>query len=56
MTDKVALSPESDSEFKSALGKAIALWRQDRPIPMTLYAELREQGFAVPALERHYRP
>jgi hypothetical protein len=43
------------TEHKSALGKAIAIWRAGRPIPMTLFAELREQGFDVPALERAYR-
>lgn len=44
------------SEMKSPLGKAIALWQAGRPIPLTLFAALVEQGYDVPALERRYRP
>jgi hypothetical protein len=38
-----------------ALAVAIHLWRQDREIPMTLYAELVDLGYDVPALESLYR-
>lgn len=41
--------------FQSALGRAIAIWSQGRAIPMTLAAELMEQGYDVPALERAHR-
>lgn len=39
----------------SPLYRAIRLWREHRPIPMDLYAELVERGYDVPTLERHYR-
>jgi len=37
------------------LRKAIHLWRQDRELPVTLYAELVDLGYDVPALENLYR-
>lgn len=40
--------------FVSALGRAIAHWQSGRRIPMTLAAELMEQGYDVPALERKH--
>ena len=39
----------------SALAQAITLWRQDRAIPMTLFAKLVEAGHDVPTLEAAYR-
>jgi len=42
-------------DYESALGQAIAVWQGGNPIPLTLFAELRELGFDVPALEaRHF--
>lgn len=37
------------------LARAVALWEQDKPIPMTLAAELMEFGYDVKRLEREYR-
>ena len=41
-------------QYESALGRAIAQWRTGRPIPMTLAAELLQQGFDVAALEARH--
>lgn len=41
-------------QYQSALGKAIACWSAGYPISLTLYAELVEQGYDVPALENYY--
>jgi len=46
--------PVFDSN-KSALATAISLWRAGKKIDLTLYAELVEQGYDVPSLERFYR-
>lgn len=43
-----------EDTFNSAIGKAIAHWQEGLPIPMTLFAELVEQGYDVPALESRY--
>lgn len=45
---------DTTMEYTSALGKAIALWTAGYPISLSLYAELVEQGYDVPALENHY--
>ena len=37
------------------LARAVALWEQDKPIPMTLAVELMEFGYDVKRLEREYR-
>lgn len=37
---------------ESALGRALAMWRAGKHIPLTLAAELMEEGFDVPTLER----
>lgn len=42
-------------EFQSALGRAIAIWSQGRNIPLSLAAQLMEDGFDVSRLERVYR-
>lgn len=45
----------NQENYDSALGQAIATWQGGQPIPMTLFAELAEQGYDVPALEaRHF--
>ena len=41
-------------QFTSALGKAIAIWSQGRHIPLTLAAELIEQGYDVGILQRQH--
>ncbi|WP_185961581.1 hypothetical protein [Telmatospirillum sp. J64-1] len=41
--------------MQSTLSTAIALWRAGKPIPLTIFAALAEQGYDVPALERFYR-
>lgn len=40
----------------SALVTAISLWRAGRRISMVLFAQLREEGYDVPSLERAYSP
>lgn len=45
---------ESLDTFDSAIGKAIAYWQEGMPISMTLFAELAENGYDVPALENQY--
>ena len=45
---------DSLDTFDSAIGKAIAHWQEGLPISMTLFAELVEQGYDVPALENQY--
>lgn len=45
---------EVSDQYESALGRAIAQWRTGRPIPMTLAAELMQQGYDVPALEARH--
>jgi hypothetical protein len=37
-----------------ALTLAINSWRKGRPITMTLYSRLMEDGYDVPRLERAY--
>ena len=45
----------TQENFESALGQAIATWQDGQPIPMTLFAELAELGYDVPALEaKHF--
>lgn len=41
--------------FRSALGRAIAIWSQGKNIPVTLAVELMQQGYDVAALERAHR-
>ena len=36
--------------YESAIGQAIALLRQGKRLPISLTAELREQGFDIPSL------
>lgn len=40
--------------YESALGKAIAYWRNGRLIPMTIAVELMAEGYDVGALEAHH--
>jgi len=40
---------------QSALGRAIQLWSQGRRISLVLAAELMDQGYDLPGLERAYR-
>ena len=47
-------STQEDTEPKSALATAISLWRAGKRIDLTLFAELREEGYDVPSLERFY--
>ena len=49
------LMSNSTLTFQSALGRAIALWSQGKSIPLTLAAELMEQGYDLPTLERAHR-
>lgn len=42
-------------EPRSALSIAISLWRAGRRINLVLAAELMEQGYDVPSLERFHR-
>lgn len=44
-----------DESTESPLGRAIAIWQAGRDIPLTLAAELMEQGYILPDLERAYR-
>jgi len=39
----------------SALATAISLWKAGKRISLVLFAELVEQGYDVPSLERAYR-
>lgn len=45
---------DSDEHYASPLATAISLWRTGKRIDLTLFAELREEGFDVPTLERFY--
>jgi len=47
--------PNLDRTNTSALATAISVWRAGRVISMALYAQLREEGYDVPSLERFYR-
>ena len=47
--------PNLDRTDASALATAIFIWRAGRAISMALYAQLREEGYDVPSLERFYR-
>jgi hypothetical protein len=40
--------------FQSALGRAIALWSQGKRIPLTIAAELIEDGYDLQSLERRH--
>lgn len=42
------------TEFTSALGRAIALWSQGKRIPITIAAELMQDGYDVASLERRH--
>lgn len=44
----------ADRNDSSALSQAITIWRSKRRISIALYAELVEQGYDVPGLERFY--
>ncbi len=46
---------QHEDEPQSALGRAIAIWSRGQRIPLTLAAELMEDGYDVPALERAHR-
>jgi hypothetical protein len=46
--------PNLDQTDTSALAQAITIWRAKRRISTVLYAQLVEQGYDVPALERFY--
>lgn len=48
-------NPEDFVRMDSALGRAIQLWSNGRPIPMTLAVELMEEGYDVASLERAHR-
>jgi hypothetical protein len=37
------------------LARAVEIWAQDKPIPLTLVTELMEFGYDVPRLERQHR-
>jgi hypothetical protein len=43
-----------DRNDTSALSQAITIWRARRRISTVLYAQLVEDGYDVPALERFY--
>lgn len=45
----------TQEDTPSALATAISLWRAGKRIDLTLFAELVEQGYDVPSLERFYR-
>ena len=53
-TERELMMTDLQDTFDSAIGKAIAHWQEGLPIPMTLFAELVEQGFDVPTLENQY--
>lgn len=43
-------TPSSHPVYQSALGKAIGLLRAGNRLPISLTAELREQGYDIPSL------
>lgn len=43
-----------DRNDTSALSQAITIWRARRRISMVLYAQLVDEGYDVPSLERFY--
>lgn len=43
-----------EQEYETPLARAIATWQNGQSIPMDLFADLMEQGFDVPSLERRY--
>jgi hypothetical protein len=46
--------PNLDRDDSSALSQAITIWRARRHISTALYAQLMEQGYDVPSLQRFY--
>lgn len=46
---------EAVEEYRSAIGRAIAMWESGHHIPLDLYTKLIEDGYDVPRLEaRHF--
>ena len=45
---------DHSDEYATPLATAISLWRAGERIDLTLFAELREEGYDVPSLERFY--
>lgn len=45
----------SPDDYKTDLGKAIAYWRSDRDIPLTLATSLLADGYDINALEAFHR-
>lgn len=45
---------EAIEEYQSAIGRAIHYWSRGKHIPLTLHADLVDQGYNVPALEARY--
>jgi hypothetical protein len=46
---------DTHTSAQSALGKAILIWQRGERIPMSLAAELMQDGYDLPGLERAYR-
>lgn len=45
---------EAIEEYRSAIGRAIYYWSKGEHIPLSLYSELMDEGYDVPALEARY--
>lgn len=45
---------EAIEEYRSDIGRAISYWSKGKHIPLSLYSELMENGYDVPALEARY--
>lgn len=45
---------QDHAEYRSALGRAIEIWKAGRRISMTLAAKLMEEGYDVGSLEQHH--
>lgn len=55
INDESDLATKEDTEPKSTLATAISIWKSGKHIDSALFAELTEQGYDVPSLERFYR-
>jgi hypothetical protein len=49
-------TPKKEPEMQpaSALSRALALWAAGKRIPLNIAADLMEQGYDVPSLERRH--
>lgn len=48
------MTTQSKSQYQSALGQAVEIWRSGQSIPLYLFRELQEQGYDPVTLARHY--